>query len=89
MLEVEEIFFKRFYFQKVGKGGKETSAGSLLHAPSTRDLRCNPACALIGNPTSNVSVHRPALNPLSHPSQGELLQGFYNPAVSLHGREVN
>ena len=28
------------------------------------------ACALIGNLTGNLSVPRPALNPLSHTSQG-------------------
>ena len=31
------------------------------------------ACALTGNWTSDVSVHRPALNSLSHTSQGYLL----------------
>ena len=29
------------------------------------------ACALTGNQTSDPSVHRPVLNPLSHTSQGE------------------
>ena len=28
------------------------------------------ACAVIGNLTSNLSIQRPALNPLSHTSQG-------------------
>ena len=28
------------------------------------------ACALTGNQTSNLLVHRPVLNPLSHTSQG-------------------
>ena len=30
------------------------------------------ACALTGNCTSNLLVHRPALSPLSHTSQGKL-----------------
>ena len=28
------------------------------------------ACAMTGNRTGNLSVHRPALNPLSHTRQG-------------------
>ena len=37
----------------------------------TRDLSsATRACALTGNQTSNLSVCRPALNPLSHTSQG-------------------
>ena len=30
----------------------------------------NQACTLTGNPNSDPSVHSPALNPLSHTSQG-------------------
>ena len=30
------------------------------------------ACALTGNQTSNLSVHRPMLNPLNHSSQGSV-----------------
>ena len=29
------------------------------------------ACALTGNPTSDLSVHKLVLNPLSHTSQGD------------------
>ena len=34
------------------------------------DRPATQACALTGNRTSNALVHRPALNPLSHTSQG-------------------
>ena len=30
------------------------------------------ACALSGNQTSNLSIHRPALNPLRHTSQSKV-----------------
>ena len=34
------------------------------------------ACALAGNPTGDISVCRPALNPLSHTSQGGYMISF-------------
>ena len=38
--------------------------------PQLGDLGCNQACALTGNQTCDLLVCRPALNPLSHTSQG-------------------
>ena len=38
--------------------------------PPTGDLARNPGCALTRNQTGNPLVHRLALNPLSHTSQG-------------------
>ena len=35
------------------------------------------ACALTGNQTSDPLVHRPALNPLTHTSQGSILRSFF------------
>ena len=39
------------------------------HMPPTRHLACNTSMCLAGNRTGDFSVHRPALNPLSHTSQ--------------------
>ena len=40
------------------------------HTPPTGYLACNPGMCLTVNQTSDLSVHRPVLNPLSHTSQG-------------------
>ena len=42
---------------------------------SVREIMA-PVCALTGNQTGNLSVHRPALNPLSHTSQGRMIIFF-------------
>ena len=42
------------------------------------------ACALTGNWTGNPWVHRPALNPLSHTSQGKMFIFYYTKVRSLH-----
>ena len=72
------------YFQKkgkrLGKGrrqrGRETSMCKrkinqlpLAH-PQLGTPPATQACSLTGNRTSNLLVHRPVLNPLSHTSQG-------------------
>ena len=41
-----------------------------LTCPPLRTWPATQACALTGNRTGDPSVHRPALNPLSHTSQG-------------------
>ena len=43
------------------------------HLPPTEDLTQTQACALTGNRTSNLSVCRLALSPLSHTSQGRAM----------------
>ena len=70
--------FLRIYFSERG-GGRENERERninvwlpLMHPllgtwPATR------ACALTGNLTSTLVVHRPALNPLSHTSKGIIL----------------
>ena len=50
-----------------GKGKHQSVVASCLRP--TCDLAHNPACALIGNWTSDPLVCRPVLNPLSHTSQ--------------------
>ena len=72
-------FFK-FYFWREGKGGRkrgrETSMCKrsinqlLLTRPAPGTWPETQACALTGNQTGNLLVHRLALNPLSHTSQG-------------------
>ena len=54
------------------KRGRETSVGSLSNTPTQ-------ACALSGNRTRNLSVRRPALSPLSHTSQGSLVDSCMCP----------
>ena len=44
----------------------------LLACPQMEDLACNQACALTRNQISDLLVHRLALNPLSHTSQGSI-----------------
>ena len=44
--------------------------GCLLRAPYWGPGPATQACALTGNQTGDSLVHRPALNPLSHTSQG-------------------
>ena len=51
------------------KKGRETSIGCLLHTPKLRAWPTTQARGLTGNKTSNLSVHRLALNPLSHTRQ--------------------
>ena len=75
-------FFKDlFIFRKRGREeerGRETSLCEryMDRLPLTHPLLgtwpATRACALTGNRTGNSSVHRPALNPLSHTSQGNV-----------------
>ena len=72
LFKIFKIFYL-FIFRE-GKGGRkrggETSmCGCLSCAPLGTWLTAQ-ACALIGNQTHDPLVHRPALNPLSHTSQG-------------------
>ena len=73
-------FFKRFYLfifrerarEEEGEGGKhQCEKEHQLPASRTPPAR-GLACAPTGNGTGDLSVHRPALNPLSHTSQGYL-----------------
>ena len=47
-----------------------------LTSPLLGTQHATQACALTGNRTSDPLVHRPALNPLSHTSQGLILKIF-------------
>ena len=97
-------FFKKkkkilfIYFQREGKRGRrrgrETSACERYQLP----LTCPPlgtwpttqACALTGNQTGNLSVHKPALNPLSHTSQDHTsLSSFHKPTSLFHNCHIS
>ena len=47
-----------------------------LARPQLGTCPATQACALTGNQTSDLSVRGPALNPLSHTSQGKILSVF-------------
>ena len=75
---VEGFFlFLRFYvfiFRKRGregrKRGREINVWLPLGCPLLGTWPATQACALTGNQTSDPLLHSPALNPLSHASQG-------------------
>ena len=56
--------------------GRETSYQLSLARPQLGTWPATQAYALIGNQTSDLLVRRPALNPLSHTSQGWFF-GFF------------
>ena len=69
------IFFLKKDFILEREEGKEkeretSMCGCLSTPPLLGTWPTTQACALTGNQTSNTSVCRPALNPLSHTSQG-------------------
>lgn len=77
-------FSKKIYFIfREGKGGREREQNISVQEIHWSVASCTPpplqtrptvqACALTENRTSNTSVHRPTLNPLSHTSQGLLI----------------
>ena len=64
-----------FIYSKRGEGQKEEREKNInVWLPLARPLLgiwpATQACALTGNRTGSLSVHRLALNPLSHTSQG-------------------
>ena len=76
-------FFLIIYFQREEKGGRERHTHTHTHSVCERNTEWLPlarpqlgtwpttqACAQTGTRTSDLSVCRPALNPLSHTSQG-------------------
>ena len=76
------IFLDFTYLFLGGKGGRETSMWERyihwlpLACPQLGTWPAPHACALTGNWTSDLLVHRPALNPLIHTSQGWLIFFF-------------
>ena len=73
------LFFLRFYlftFERGEEREKERERNISVWLPLMCSLLgtwpTTQACALTGNRTGDPLVHRPALNPLSHTSQGYL-----------------
>ena len=67
-----EFYFRNFFliftYLFLGREGEKHQCVVLSRTPPTGDL--DQACALAGNQTNDCLVHRPALYPLSHTSQG-------------------
>ena len=69
------FYFFKYLFLERGEGereGEKHQCVSLMH-PLLGTWPTTQACALTGNGTSNPSVCRPVLNPLTYISQGPLL----------------
>ena len=72
------LFFRLYLFifrERAREKGREGNIKvwlSLVH-PLLGTWPAAQACALTGNRTSDLLVHRPALNPLSHTSQGSFV----------------
>ena len=70
-------FLKDFIYLFSERGGREKERDRninvwlLLERPLLGTWHTTQACAPMRNPTSNALVHRLALNPLSHTSQGK------------------
>ena len=74
-----------FYWGKREKGGERNINVWLpLTCPQLGTQPATQACALTGNWTGNPSVCSPALNPLSHTSQGQIAFLFF---CFLHFRD--
>ena len=81
VLSILHVFFRKkilFLFSERGEGREKTKERNInVWLPFTRpQLGTRPTtqtCTLTGNRTSNLLVQRPALNPLSHTSQGSIL----------------
>ena len=74
-LLIVTYLFELFYFIFRGEGTEEERGRNInMWLPVTRPLLgtwpSTQACALTGNQTGDPLVHRLALNPLSHISQG-------------------
>ena len=70
-----QLFFRFYLFLERGEGREKerernTNVWLPLTCPQLGTWPTIQACALTGNQTSNTLVPRPALNPLSHTSQG-------------------
>ena len=69
-------FFFIIYLFLEGKGGRKEEKHQCVvpsHATPTRDLALSPGMCLDGELTINPLVHRRALNPMSHTSEGSCM----------------
>ena len=71
----KSFFEKSIYFlERVRVEEREVEKHKCVvasHMPTLGTWPTTQACAMTGNRTSYPLVHRPALNPLSHTSQGQ------------------
>ena len=78
MKDLVQFFLKEFIYFLERTERREKERNMHVWLPLTRPLLGTwptmQACALTGNGTCDPLVHRPALNPLSHTSQGDLVQ---------------
>ena len=78
-LSILYFIFKDFIYLFLERGeGREKERERNINvwvpfATPTGTWPATQACSLTGNQTSDLLVHRPALNPLSHTSQGIFL----------------
>ena len=76
------FFLKGFIYLLLGKGregereGEKHQCVVAFHAPPTWDLACNPGMCPDWELNLDPLVHRLALNPLSHTSQGNCCQAL-------------
>ena len=72
--------FKKYIFLKMllifREGEKHQCVAASWAHPLLGTWLATQVCALTGNQTSNLWVYRPALNPLSHTSQGDKWSHF-------------
>ena len=67
-------FFKDFIYlfserEREGEREREKHQFVISCTPPTRDQQATQACALTGNQTGDLLVHRPVLNPLTTPAR--------------------
>ena len=87
---IKKLFLKILFIYFFRERGKEREREErninvwlLLPRPLYGTWPATQARALIGNPSGDSLVHRPALNPLSYTSQG-YKETFYQAKVSIH-----
>ena len=69
------------------EGGKHQCVVSSYSPPTGDSGPQTQACGPTGNQTSDPLVRRPALNPLSHTSQGPHI--LFNGCIVVHGEDVS
>ena len=82
LLSLFLFFFLRFYLFISRERKRNINVQSPLVRPLPETWPTTQACSLTGNRTGDSEVHRPALSPLSHTSQGSL--SFFNWKKLVH-----
>ena len=84
-------FFVLFLEGKARREGEKHQCVVTSHVPPTGDLACNPGMCPHWESNPQPLVHRPALNPLSHTSQGwsSLLREWFEVLVVAGARVLD